>query len=146
MRKLVLFAAAVLFGIGAHAATYGILVNNATFYEAAALGEKDHQGRDQFKASVSLNAGDVFCVYDETNNAKFTIAMEEGEGSAKSSFTEGAESATCNTAGCYDFYIKLKYNADELYIGECQGDTPGGGEDQEASYGIMINGTEVLCR
>jgi len=116
MRKFILLAAAVFFGIGAQAASYGILVNNSKYFEAAALGDKDHQGRDQYKASVSLNAGDVFCVYDKDNNAKFTIAMEAGEGSAKDKFTEGAESATCNEAGCYDFYIKLKWEDNSMWV------------------------------
>ena len=146
MRKFLLFAAVTFFGIGVQAASYGILVNNTTYYEAAAMGEKDYQDRDQFKASVSLNAGDVFCVYDKDNDAKFTIAMEEGEGSAKSSFTEGAESATCNNAGCYDFYIKLKWEDNSMWVQvgtDCNasgtevnpGQGGGGGEGGEGGQG-----------
>ena len=129
--------AAVLFGIGVQAATYGILVNNTKFFEATPLSEQDFQGRDQFKASVSLSANDVFCVYDETNDAKFTIAIEAGDGSAKANFNEGAESATCLTAGCYDFYIKLKWEDNSMWV--CAGSNcsatgrdvnPGGGGGQ----------------
>ena len=134
MKKVFLLMAAVLFGIGVQAATYGILVNNTKFFEATPLSEQDFQGRDQFKASVSLSANDVFCVYDETNDAKFTIAIEAGDGSAKANFNEGAESATCLTAGCYDFYIKLKWEDNSMWV--CAGSSctatgrdvnPGGG-------------------
>ncbi len=140
MKKVFFFMAAVLFGIGVQAATYGILVNNTTFYEAEALSEQDFQGRDQFKASVSLNANDVFCVYDETNDAKFTIAIEAGEGSAKANFNEGAESATVLTAGCYDFYIKLKWEDNSMWVAQgsnCSATgrdvNPGGNEGGEGT-------------
>ena len=115
MKKIFTVFAALVFAANVFAG-FGVLVNNKMYYEGAALSEKDYQGRDQFKASVSLNAGDIWCIYDDVNKAKFTIAIEAGEGSAKDSFAEGAESATCNVAGCYDFYIKLKWEDNSLWV------------------------------
>ena len=97
-------------------ADYGVLVNDKMFYEASPVGEQDYQGRDQYKTSVSLNVGDKWCIYDETNKAKFVITMEAGTGSAKGNFTEGSEYATCKTAGCYDFYIKLKWEDNSMWV------------------------------
>jgi len=89
-------------------------------------------------------------VYDETNKAKFTIALESGDGSAKASFTEGEQSATCNVAGCYDFYIKLKWEDNSMWVqsganctatGRDISDTPGPGpqpgDDEDINYYAM---------
>ena len=116
MKKIYALFAAVLMTVSLSAATYGILVNDKMYYQATALGEKDHQGRDQYKVSVTLAQGDKWCVYDAENKASFAVAIEEGDGSAKSSFTEGAEEATCKVAGCYDFYIKLKWEDNSLWV------------------------------
>ena len=124
------------------AATYGILVNDKMFYEAAPLGNKDYQNRDQYLASVSLQQGDKWCIYDETNKAKFVIAMESGDGSAKANFTEGEQFATCNVAGCYDFYIKLKWEDNSMWVQsgtDCSATgrdiSGGGGSDPEPGPG-----------
>jgi len=116
MRKISTLLLLALATMVANAATYGILVNDTLFYEAAALGSQDFQGRDQFKASVSLKNGDVICIYDETNKAKFWATMETGDGSLKANFTETNTGATCNTDACYDFYIKLKYEDNSMWV------------------------------
>ena len=116
MKKIYTLLAVVLMAMTLNAGNFGILVNGKTYYQGAPLYEKDYQGRDQYKASVSLNQGDKWCIYDADNKASFVIAMESGEGSAKGNFTEGAEAATCNVAGCYDFYIKLKWEDNSLWV------------------------------
>ena len=142
MKKIFTLMAVAVTAISMSAATYGILVNNKTFYEAAPLGNKDYQDRDQYLASVNLQQGDTWCVYDETNKAKFMIALESGDGSAKANFTEGEQSATCNVAGCYDFYIKLKWEDNSMWVqsgtnctatGRDISDTPGPGPDPQPS-------------
>lgn len=115
MKKIFTLFAAVLFALNASAG-FGILVNGKMYYAGQALSEKDYQGRDQYKASVSLAQGDKWCIYDDENKAPFTIEMESGDGSAKAKFTEGAEYATCKEAGCYDFYIKLKWEDNSLWV------------------------------
>ena len=160
MRKLAiipfLFAALAL-----NAASYGILVNDKMYFEADPLGAQDYQGRDQYKASLSLKTGDKWCVYDEDNAAKFTIAMESGEGSAKSKFTEGADYATCNEAGCYDFYIKLKWEDNSMWVqagSECSdtgrdisgsGGGQGGGstvDPQDFSSAVPSQSTDIMLQ
>lgn len=116
MKKIFTLCAAALMAVSLFGQSYGILVNGKMYYQGEALGEKDYQGREQFKASVSLAQGDKWCIYDATNKASFTIAMESGDGSAKGNFTEGADAATCNVAGCYDFYIKLKWEDNSLWV------------------------------
>jgi len=161
MKKILAFFAAMWMTLSVSAASYGILVNGTTYYEATALSEKDYQERDQYYVGVNLQSGDKWCVYDATNKASFTIAIESGEGSAKSSFTEGAETATCNTAGCYDFYIKLKWEDNSLWVqsgSNCSssgvdisgqgGGTEGGGTDvdeEDVNYYAIgwINGADV---
>ena len=141
MKKIFTLFAAAMMAVSLFGQTgYGILVNGKMYYQGEAMGEKDYQGRDQFKASVSLAQGDKWCIYDATNKAEFVIFMEEGEGSAKGNFTEGATEATCNVAGCYDFYIKLKWEDNSLWVqtgSNCSAtgvdistDTPGPGPGQ----------------
>lgn len=147
MKKIFTLFAALCTVFSVSAATYGILVNDKLFYEASQLDGKDYQDRDQFLASVSLEVGDTWCVYDETNKAKFTIALETGENSAKGNFSEGEAFATCNEAGCYDFYIKLKWEDNSMWvqsgsnctvegreINQGGGDTPGGDPTGDKDY------------
>lgn len=155
MKKIFTVFAATMMVASMFAGNFGILVNGKTYYAAEPLSEKDYQGRDQFKASVSLNQGDKWCIYDADNKAPFTIAIEEGEGSAKGNFTEGASDATCNVAGCYDFYIKLKWEDNSLWVqagsncsstgteidgGEQGGGEQGGGEQGGGSQGGGVEG------
>ena len=162
MKKAIVLIAVLLTTAVSYATTYGILVNDKMFYEADPLGEQDYQGREQYKASVSLNAGDKWCIYDEDNTAKFTIAMESGEGSAKGNFTEGKDYVTCNTAGCYDFYIKLKWEDNSMWVqagSNCSdsgrditpdggGSTPGGGsiDPQDFTTAVPSQSTDVMLQ
>jgi len=59
MKKIFTLMAVAVMAISMSAATYGILVNDKTFYEATPLGNKDYQDRDQFLASVNLQQGDT---------------------------------------------------------------------------------------
>ena len=92
------------------AAPYGLLINGSTKIEATALSEKDFQDREQFLAScVTLNQGDKVQLYDFGSGASWMCAIDPyGE---YQKFTGGKTQGylTCNTAGSYDFYIKLKY-------------------------------------
>ena len=103
------------------AAPYGLLINGSTKIEATSLSEKDFQDREQFLAScVTLNQGDKVQLYDFGSGASWMCAIDPyGE---YQKFTGGKTQGylTCNTAGSYDFYIKLKYEDDMLYIGPGQ--------------------------
>lgn len=102
---------------------FHIMVNGSTYYPAVAVGEKDFQGRDQYKASVYLKAGDKFKCFDGSTGTAWTIVTLEEYG-AYANFTAAASSSddvVCKTTGCYDIFIKLKYEDDTMYIGEGTG-------------------------
>lgn len=99
-----------------YAEPYFVRVNGTTDYPAVAVGEADAQGRTQYKASpVSLNNGDVITVYDEGSDAAWAISNLDPYG-AFEGFTASSAGITCNTAGCYSIYVKMKYQDDIIYI------------------------------
>ena len=122
MKKLYLFLLATLLcSISLNAAPYGLLINGTTKLEAVPKSETDHQGREQYLVScVALKQGDKVQLYDFGSGASWMCAIDPyGE---YQKFTGGKTQGylTCNTAGSYDFYIKLKYEDDMLYIGPGQ--------------------------
>ena len=122
MKKLyTLLLSTLICSLLSMAAPYGLLINGSTKIEATALSEKDFQDREQFLAScVTLNQGDKVQLYDFGSGASWMCAIDPyGE---YQKFTGGKTQGylTCNTAGSYDFYIKLKYEDDMLYIGPGQ--------------------------
>lgn len=127
MKKVYFLLATILLcsTISVFGAPYGLLINGTIKIEAAALSEKDYQERDQFLAScVELQQGDTVQLYDFSNGAAWMCAIDPyGE---YQKFTKASDHLVCNAAGAYDFYIKLKYEDDMLYIGPAQncGDTP----------------------
>ena len=120
MKKFYFFLLAVLLcSISLNAAPYGLLINGTTKLEATAVGEKDFNDRDQFLVScVALNQGDKVQLHDFGSGASWMCAIDPyGE---YQKFTKNADHLICNAAGSYDFYIKLKFNNDMLYIGPGQ--------------------------
>ena len=101
------------------AAPYGLLINGTTKLEAVAQSEADHQGREQFLVScVALKQGDKVQLHDFGSGASWMCNIDPyGE---YQKFTKNADHLVCNAAGSYDFYIKLKYEDDMLYIGPGQ--------------------------
>ena len=127
------------------AAPYGLLINGTTKIEASSLAEKDFQDREQFLAScVTLNQGDKVQLYDFGSGASWMCTIDPyGE---YQKFTGGKTQGylICNAAGTYDFYIKLKYEDDMLYIGPAQncGNVTPPTPDPDATY--YITGNEEL--
>lgn len=122
MKKVyTLFLLTIFCSVLSLAAPYGLLINSTTKLEASSLSETDYQGREQFLVScVQLAQGDKVQLYDFANGASWMCAIDPyGE---YQKFTGGKTQGylTCNTAGSYDFYIKLKYEDDMLYIGPAQ--------------------------
>ena len=99
---------------------YYICVNGSYYYPATAVGEADIQGREQFVASVPMKAGDKFKCYNASTGAAWSIVNLEPYDEGATSFTPAAiytDDIVCKTDGCYDIYIKLKYEDDTMYIG-----------------------------
>ena len=120
MKKFYFFVLAILLcSISVNAEPYGLLINGTTKLEATAVGEKDFNDRDQFLVScVALNQGDKVQLHDFGSGASWMCAIDPyGE---YQKFTKNTDHLICNAAGSYDFYIKLKYEDDMLYIGPGQ--------------------------
>ncbi len=143
MRKFFLFATTLFCSLSLSAASYGIMING-TDYHAGTLNPSplDPSFQEYAVTGVSVAAGATLQLWDQDNSAGWAVDLDAA---SVAGITRDGDHYSCSTAGCYDFYIKLKMNADQLYIGACSGggDTPGGDTPGgTASYGIMINGTE----
>lgn len=122
MKKILTLMAATLFAAGSFAASYGILVNGKTYYEGTHT--DDFEGFTQYLAHVQVKSGDYCQLYDAENKATWAVDLNTN---SVSGFTRDGDKYNVTTDGCYDFYIKLKFGADELYIGS--GSDCGSGQD-----------------
>ena len=141
--------------------SYAIRVNGSTDYPATYMGKSANSDHEEYMVSVQLNAGDTFVTYDLVNKAGWVMAIESyGE---YANFTAGTSSVTCNVAGCYDFYIKMMYQNDSMYIGPgtgCGSVTPTPTPDPDPTptptptptpdptpggtgYSLYVNGTDL---
>ena len=117
MKRIILsLACTLLLGITCSAAdyAYGILINSNRLVRAEYMGESD--GYTQYLAHVQLNALDTIRLIETTTNATWMVDLDtySVEGFAGS---KDLGYLLCTQAGCYDCYIKLLYQADQLYIG-----------------------------
>lgn len=105
---------------------YGLLINGSTQYVATKHAGNDFQGREQFLVScVALKQGDKVQLIDFGNNNATWMSAIDPYGEYQK-FTKNTDHLICNTAGSYDFYIKMKYQDDMVYIGpgeNCDGGT-----------------------
>ena len=112
MRKIFSFFAAVLMTLSMSAASYGILVNGKMYYQGAKVDE--FEGFTQYLANVQVVSGDKLQLYDYENKAGWAVDLNTY---SESGFTRDGDHYNATVSGCYAFYIKLKYQEDELYIG-----------------------------
>ena len=94
------------------AASYGILVNGKTYVAGEKTGE--FEGFTQYLAHVQVKSGDYLQLYDADNKAAWAVNLNSY---SEKGFTRNNDRYDVSVNGCYDFYIKLKYQKDELYIG-----------------------------
>lgn len=151
MKKIFSIFAAALMTLSMSAASYGILVNGNTYF--AGTHTDDFEGFQQYLAHVQLNAGDFCQLCDAENRAVWAVDLNPA---SVAGFTRNGDKYEVSVSGCYDFYIKLKYQEDELYIGpgsDCgegvdisggQGQGGEGGEDEDVNYYAIgwINGAD----
>lgn len=151
MKKIFSIFAAALMTLSVSAASYGILVNGNTYF--AGTHTDDFEGFQQYLAHVQLNAGDYCQLCDAENRAVWAVDLNPA---SVAGFTRNGDKYEVSVSGCYDFYIKLKYQEDELYIGpgsDCgegvdisggQGQGGEGGEDEDINYYAIgwINGAD----
>lgn len=101
------------------AANYGLVITHSdgTRTIVSLQHVDDFEGFSQhFGDNVSLQAGDVITLIDFYNGnaewAEDNLSQWSTEG-----FTANANGITCTKSGTYDFYVKFKFEADEIYIG-----------------------------
>ena len=130
MKKIFTFFAAALTALSMSAASYGILVNGTTYYAGEPAGE--YEGFQQYLAHVQVSSGDQLQLYDVEYQSRWAVPLNTY---SEAGFTYDATNNryNVNVDGCYDFYIKLKYEQDELYIGP--GSNCGDGIDISAGGG-----------
>lgn len=155
MKKILVFFAAMLMTLSMSAANYGVLVNGKMYFAASYEGPDPFgEGFEQYLAHVQVKAGDFCQLCDADNKAVWAVDLNP---ESVSGFTRNGDKYDVTVEGCYDFYIKLKYEADELYIGngsDCgegidisgggEGGGQGGGEDEDVNYYAIgwINGAD----
>jgi len=137
MRKIFSFFAAVLMTLSMSAASYGILVNGKMYYQGAKVDE--FEGFTQYLANVQVVSGDKLQLYDYENKAGWAVDLNTY---SELGFTRDGDHYNATVSGCYAFYIKLKYQEDELYIGngsDCgEGVDISSGEVPEPVYGGAV--------
>ena len=114
MKKTGFLMMTVLCATMSFAQNYGILVNGRYYFAGEYTDE--FEGFTQYLAHVQVKSGDYCQLYDADNKASWAVAVNPY---SVAGFTYDSlnQRYTITVTGCYDFYIKLKYQADELYIG-----------------------------
>ena len=132
MKKTFVMMAAMMVSVLMQAASYGILVNGTTYFAGTKVDE--FEGFQQYLAHVKVTAGDQLQLFDAENRAVWAVDLNS---SSVAGFTRDGNHYNATVSGCYDFYIKLKYEADELYIGS--GSDCGEGINIDAGVGDDVN-------
>ncbi len=135
MRKTFTLLLIALCAVGMQAQSYGILVNGKIYFAGSYTDE--FEGFTQYLAHVQVKSGDYCQLYDAENKAAWAVDVNQY---SESGFTRDGDRINITATGCYDFYIKLKYEADELYIGPGSNcgegqDISGGGITPQPGYG-----------
>lgn len=150
MKKIFTVFAAAMMAVSMFAGTYGILVNGNKYFAGTQVDE--FEGFTQYLAHVQVKPGDYCQLCDAEAPAVWAVDLN---GSSVSGFTRNGDKYEVSVEGCFDFYIKLKYEEDQLYIGngsDCgEGmdvDLQGGGGEQGAAghkFYVMgwINGADA---
>ena len=161
MKKIFMLMAAMVCAAGVMAdcqdGPYALYVNGVSVFTFEDAGTSPDQ-LPQLHAVASLKQGDKVEFCNTSCDAKwFPQNIEKGgdvDGSGNFTITAGV-AATCNVAGCYNFWWKKLANDDRVYIGtdgDCsgggqggQGGTNPGEEPDDINYYVIgwINGGDV---
>ena len=137
----------VFWALSSMAQSYGILVNDSVYFAAEYKGQDSNGGGyEEYLAKVQLAAGDHFVLCNKSNGDTWTVALDQYT-VAGFSRNETAGYYTTTNTGCFHFYIKLKYNADQLYIGkgnnDCGSGEPYTPKEPCESFGLLVDGEYV---
>lgn len=138
MKKTIVMMWALCCVLWVSAANYGILVNGDTYFAGTQVDEFD--GYVQYLAHVQVSKGDKAQLCNAEAHETWVVTLDSH---STSGFALDGDHYNVTVDGCYDFYIKLKYGQDQLYIGAGSNCGPGVPyEDKPAcpeSYGLMID-------
>lgn len=107
---------------GLWAGNFAVCVNGSTYYTTT-QGDAFEGYTQYYVKGVSLATNDLITVYDKDNAAGWAVTILN-QYSVAGCFTASTTGITCTKAGLYDIYIKMKYQADEIYIGASSETTP----------------------
>ena len=88
---------------------------SAPYYIALYPGEEFEGYQQHVGYGVSLNAGDKVSCYDTISCVYWGIQILNSYSTG--SWTVESDGMICNQSGKFDIYIKMKYEADEIYYG-----------------------------
>ncbi|MBQ0076117.1 MAG: starch-binding protein [Bacteroidales bacterium] len=137
----------------ANAASYGIIVNGKRYFVGTKNPSPGDPSFEEYMAlGVPLKSGDVLALYDADNKASWAVTLDKASAAG---ISISGNQYSCSKAGCYDFYIKLKYQQDQLYVGsgaagctdwgkDVDDPTPPDPDCQDGPYGLEINGTDIV--
>ncbi len=119
MKRTAWIVIVLLYAMSGWAGSYGILVNGNTYFAAEYRGKDSNTGTyDEYLAHVKVNSGDYIQLYDAEYKAAWAVDLDTW---SVAGFTKAGDRYTASVTGCYDFYIKMKYGEDQLYIGNGSG-------------------------
>ena len=117
MRKTFFLLIAMCCAVMVQAQSYGILVNGKMYFAAEYKGpDGQGEGFEEYLANVPVKSGDYCQMYDLENKAAWAKPLNTYS-EPGFTYNEAKQRYDVAVTGCYAFYIKLKYEADELYIG-----------------------------
>ena len=103
---------------------YALLVtpgNGGNQYYIALTPVDEFEGFQQHMADdVTFSVGDTFVLYDCTNSVSWVEDTLSPYGQYQK-FSVTDNGIRCNEDGIYDIYVKFKWEADEIYIGDSNG-------------------------
>ncbi|MCQ2336182.1 MAG: starch-binding protein [Paludibacteraceae bacterium] len=91
---------------------YGIKIDGETIV----MGEKNPKAENEWMIlNQSLAKGQTFALYDASTGGTWAVALDEA---SVPGITKEENSYSVTADGCYSFYLKLSYGADQLYVGK----------------------------
>lgn len=116
MKRSYTFFLLILVSFAVMAQNYGIMVNDKDYYAGTPNPSPlDPSFQEVMVLNVSLKNGDKVQLYDAENKAGWAVVLDEA---SVPTCVLSADYYSITSDGCYDFYIKLKYENDQLYVGE----------------------------
>lgn len=126
MKRYFAVLACAMLSLCVMAEPFGIMVNGTDAHVGAKnQSPMDPSFQEYYVLNLPLKAGDFVQLYDADGMATWAVDVDQA---SVAGFTRNGDKINCTQDGCYDFYIKLKFGEDQLYIGAGNCDNTGGGE------------------